>query len=302
MVMLCRNYDPPGDTLQAGEFLIKHYQPNNADGNWLEPAWEYMHFHPSLDDKSLEKIGIWEADGEIAGIAHYESVPGEAFYQLDPGYRHIQREMLDYAEKNLIGVSKISGKKFLYTYINDFDTEFNHLVQARGYSRVLENSRPIYRFEIRDQFPEIKLPNGFRLQSLAEDCDWKKVHRVLWRGFDHGEVPAYDETALEQRRKMFETPKGRLELKIVVQAPDGNFASLCGMFYEAECKYAYVEPVATDPDYRRLGLGKAAVLEGIRRCAALGAREAYVGSDQLFYQSLGFRKVYISECWFKEFD
>jgi predicted N-acetyltransferase YhbS len=63
-----------------------------------------------------------------------------------------------------------------------------------------------------------------------------------------------------------------------------------------------VEPVATDPDYSRLGLGKAAVLEGIRRCADLGAKEAFVGSDQLFYQAIGFRKVFNTACWVKYFN
>lgn len=74
------------------------------------------------------------------------------------------------------------------------------------------------------------------------------------------------------------------------------------MFYEPNGRFGYVEPVATDPRYRRLGLGKAAVLEGIRRCGALGAAVAYVGSDQRFYQAIGFKKVYTSECWMKYFD
>jgi GNAT superfamily N-acetyltransferase len=98
---------------------------------------------------------------------------------------------------------------------------------------------------------------------------------------------------------MFDTPSARCDLKIVVEAPNGNFASFCGMFYEPNQKYAYVEPVATDPDFRRMGLGKAAVLEGIRRCGILGATIAYVGNDLLFYQSMGFKKVYTSECWIK---
>ena len=66
---------------------------------------------------------------------------------------------------------------------------------------------------------------------------------------------------------------------IVVEAPDGRFVSYCGMWYEPVHSIAYVEPVATDPDYRRMGLGRAAVMEGIRRCGALGATEAWVGSD-----------------------
>jgi predicted N-acetyltransferase YhbS len=71
------------------------------------------------------------------------------------------------------------------------------------------------------------------------------------------------------------------------------------MFYEPTNRYAYVEPVATDPTYRRMGLGKAAVLEGIRRCADLGATVAYVGSDQEFYLSIGFEVIYTGECWVK---
>ena len=63
----------------------------------------------------------------------------------------------------------------------------------------------------------------------------------------------------------------------------------------------YVEPVATDPDFRRMGLGKAAVLEGIRRCGEMGAEVAYVGSDQLFYQKLGFKKIFTARCLEKYF-
>ncbi len=63
--------------------------------------------------------------------------------------------------------------------------------------------------------------------------------------------------------------------------------------------FALVEPVATVPEYRRLGIGRAVVLEGMRRCAALGAREAYVGNDLPVYRSLGFEKLFIVQCWVK---
>jgi predicted N-acetyltransferase YhbS len=101
---------------------------------------------------------------------------------------------------------------------------------------------------------------------------------------------------------MFDTPRARRDLKIVVEAPGGDFVSFCGMFYEATNRFAYVEPVATDPDYRRMGLGKAAVLEGIRRCAALGGQVAYVGSDQAFYLAMGFEVTDVSECWVKDLE
>jgi predicted N-acetyltransferase YhbS len=52
---------------------------------------------------------------------------------------------------------------------------------------------------------------------------------------------------------------------------------------------AYVEPVATDPDYRKMGLAKAAIYEAVLRAAKLGAKEAYVISSQQFYYNIGFR-------------
>ncbi|OZV13934.1 hypothetical protein CIW83_00390 [Tissierella sp. P1] len=70
-------------------------------------------------------------------------------------------------------------------------------------------------------------------------------------------------------------PNVDLNLKVAVVAPDGNFVSYCGMWYDPEVGYAVVEPVATDPDYRRMGLGKAAVLEGIKRVGKLGAKTAW---------------------------
>jgi predicted N-acetyltransferase YhbS len=104
------------------------------------------------------------------------------------------------------------------------------------------------------------------------------------------------------RRTMFDTITADLNLKIVVAAPNGDFVAICGMFYQPDNYYAYVEPVASDPEYRRRGLGKAAVLEGIRRCAALGAKEAFVGSNQPFYLALGFEVQYTSQCWRKQIN
>ncbi len=59
-------------------------------------------------------------------------------------------------------------------------------------------------------------------------------------------------------------------------------------------------PVTTGPDDHRMGLAKAVVLEGTRHGGILGANVACVGSNQLFYQALGFTKVDDSQCWKKK--
>jgi len=299
MTIQIRSFQPPQDYQRIYDFLAAHYQPRNPAGSWLAPAWEYAYFHPLMDLTALEKIGLWEEEGEIYGVVNYGWHIGDAFFFFHPGYRHLRREMLEYAESNLSGISQQDGRRYLCAFVNDNDRPFLDLVKSRGFTREAENNLPAYHMDIPDPFPSISLPQGFRLQSLADECDWAKVHQVMWRGFDHGEDVPMNEEELESRRKMFDTPTARRDLKIVAAAPNGDYAAICGMFYDAANRYAMVEPVATDPAYRRLGLGRAVVLEGMRRCAALGAREAYVDNDLPFYQDMGFKKLFVTECWVK---
>jgi len=301
MSITFRTYQSPEDYSRISAFLIANHQRGNRDGNWLEPAWEYMHHHPLFYPQYLHKIGIWEDQGQIVAVAHYETDLGEAFFQFRSGYEHLRTDMLNYAESNLLKSEKEDGSRWLHAFVNDLDKSFTALVQARGYVHIPEEDRPMARFTIKKRFPRFSLPAGFSLVSLAEEPDWAKVHRVMWRGFNHPGEPDMSPAELESRRTMFDTVTARRDLKIAVAAPNGAFVSFCGMFYQPEGKYGYVEPVATDPDYRRMGLGKAAVLEGIRRCAVLGASYAYVGSDQPFYLALGFNVIYISQCWKKDF-
>jgi GNAT superfamily N-acetyltransferase len=302
MTIQYRTYTGENDYWAISAFLKKHHQVGNLDGNWLEQMWEYMRFHPNLDESVLGKIGLWEDGGEIVAVAHTETSLGEAFFQLHPQYLYLRAEMLDYAEQNFTGVSNDNGRRYLAAYVHDSEAEFQTLLQSRGYQKKDEWKRPLYRFDIPHPFPSITLPDGFQLKSLADEPDWGKVHQVMYQGFNHGAVGEITDEDREMRRKMFDTVTASLDLKIVVTAPDGCFAAICGMFYDADNSYAYVEPVATDPAYRRLGLGKAAVLEGIRRCGELGAQIAYVGSDQAFYQAIGFKKVFNEECWIKYFE
>jgi predicted N-acetyltransferase YhbS len=298
MAIKHRQYRSPDDFKLVGDFLIANYRPGNGDGNWLQPTWEYMHSHPNLDESSLDKIRIWEDSGEIVAVVNFESTLGEVFFQNHPQYTYLKPDMLDYAETHLYGESE-NGNRFVRAFVNDFDLELETLVKSRGYKVVERYTRPISEFVIPQPFPPVEPPDGFHIKSLADDNDLTKIHRVLWRGFDHAGEPPPE--GIEWRKKMQSTPNFMKDLTIVVEAPSGDFVSFSGTWYESVNKIAYVEPVATDPDYRRMGIGKAAVLEGIRRCGALGATVAYVGSDMKFYRALGFTKNFDSNCWIKHF-
>ncbi|MBA7656122.1 hypothetical protein ES703_64036 [subsurface metagenome] len=299
MSIRVRSYKGPGDFERIGHFLVKTYQPKRKLGNWLQPRWEYMYYHPDLDESALNRIGVWEDDGNIVGVAVYEMRLGEVYFQIHPDFAHLKSDMLKYAENHL-PAELDDERRYVRAYINDFDIEFESIAKLQGYKKCEDTPEPESQFTITDPFPTISLPAEFQFKSLQDDNDLNKIHRVLHRGFNHpGDPP---EEGIEGRRKMESAPNFRRALNIVVEAPEGSFASYCGMWYEASNKIAYVEPVATDPDYRRMGLGTAAVLEGIRRCGELGATVAFVGTARTFYTAMGFRKIFTRYPWIKHFD
>jgi predicted N-acetyltransferase YhbS len=251
-----------------------------------------MHYHPYIRNVDLRAIGVWEADGEIVGVVHPEHHMGTAYFEIHPEHGELKEEMLRYAEEH-ISISEDGGRQ-LRIYVNDQDPAFQRVALGLGYVKS-GGSEPMSHLPIPDPFPTVAAPEGFQLKSLAEDNDLRKLDRLLWRGFGHGEKPPDD--GIEDRAFMQSAPNYRKDLNVVVEAPDGTFVSYCGMWYEPVNQLAYVEPVATDPDYRRMGLGRAAVMEGVRRCGALGAGVACVGTAKPFYLVLGFRPVYNRSVW-----
>jgi predicted N-acetyltransferase YhbS len=290
-----RSYDRAADYEKVGRFLVRTYRTTGGHINWPQPRWEYMHYHPLIRGVDLSAIGVWEVEGEVVGVVHPEHGLGTAYFEVDPEHAALKREMLRYAEERLS--ASAGGVRRLGVYINDDDKDFREVASRLGYVQG-DGCEPMSYLAIPKPFPAIPLPADFRLRSLADDNDLRKVDRVLWRGFDHGDQPPAG--GIEDRKFMQSAPNYRKDLNIIVEAPDGSFVSYCGMWFEPVRAIAYVEPVATDPGYRRMGLGGAAVLEGIRRCGELGATVACVGTARPFYLSLGFRPAYNNHAWRRE--
>ncbi|NQT98106.1 MAG: GNAT family N-acetyltransferase [Candidatus Marinimicrobia bacterium] len=273
------------------KFLVRINEKNPIQSDFEWGRWEWAFSLPYLETSNLSKIGIWESDGKIVALVTYEQGLGTAYFCIDKEYNFLKLEMLMYAGENFCNEE---GK--LKVLINNTDREFQKIAFQLDYKPTQDTETNAI-FDIDVNSTEYSLPLGYSIISLAEDYDIEKFHRVLWRGFNHeGEPPTTDEE-LENRRKSVSGPDLNPELCIIVMSPEGEYASYCGMWYDRNTEYALVEPVATDPKYRKLGLGKAAVLEAIRRCGQLGAKQAYVGSSQQFYYQIGFRPIPASTFW-----
>jgi len=292
-----RQYKPYQDTPRVSQFLTSIYPSVDRQSNWLRARWEYMIYsvQSGLEDH-LAPIGIWEAGDEMVAMVNFEESLGEAYFHAHPAHNHLKAEMLSHAEKSLCSVE--DGKRRLALFVSEFDHELEAIATAAGYVKPVDSPYETSEFDIATASLDFSLPGGYRVTDRAEDNDLRRINRVLWRGFNHEGPPP--EKYVAGRADVEKAPLYRPDLVVMIEAPDGDFASYCGIWYDPALQVAYVEPVATDPDYRRMGLGKAAVLEVIRRAAELGATRAIVGSGQEFYQAIGFQRVFAYYPWQKE--
>ncbi|MDL2224583.1 GNAT family N-acetyltransferase [Eubacteriales bacterium OttesenSCG-928-M02] len=251
--------------------------------------WEWMTTHSMLDRDALGQIGLWEEGDRIVGLATYESVLGDGYLFYRKGWERLYPEMLRYAKEYL------QGKDGIRVLIDNNHREEQRIAAAMGMMATVEREETAA-LEITADL-SYKLPEGYRIISMADGWDYGKYNEVMWRGFHHeGPAPAAAED-IRVRKEMLSSPMIKPEIVLCVVAPDGTYASHCGMWYKEGDAYALVEPVATHPDYRRMGLGRAAVLEAAKRCGQMGAQRALVGSGQQFYYSIGFAPIHTGTWW-----
>jgi hypothetical protein len=167
------------------------------------------------------------------------------------------------------------------------------LLHDNGYTLIY--SEPVKVFTYDKPFLTRLLPGGFTLIN-GIDIDYAKLAECFWRGFDHDEVPP--EVNIDGNIFSSNAPRADKKLTTIAVAPNGEYACALGMWFDAQNKYAYLEPLATVPKYRRLGLATICLTEAMKKTKALGAQYCFGGGRE-FYTAIGFETVCVRELWHK---
>ncbi len=300
MSVTLRPYDHPRDYEAVGRFLIDTFDGSDRILNWMQPRWEYMHHHPFIAGVQLDTIAVFEDEGRIVGLAHPEDKPTFIYFQRAPGYDSILPAMFAHSLEHFGGPSIMLQRNIIGLFINDFDEELEAMAESFGFERQDEFHDGYSKFDLSRLIPESPVPDDIRIQSLADENDQRKINLCLWHGFNHeGDIPEED---LNGPAVAQHAPNFRKDHTIVAVAPDGGYVSYAGIWHVPENKIAYVEPVATDPVYRRRGLARACGMESLRRVRDEGATAAWVGSEQPFYMAIGFEKKFQRNLWTRDID
>ena len=268
------------DYYKVKRFLLRINKQEVVTPNFLFGRWEWAFSLPFLDKENLDKIGLWEASDEVVALATFESSLGDVYLAYDPEYASLLDEMISHA-KSMTN----SGKTRLL--VASSNKELSEAAYKAGYLPTCDREE-IACLDIESVDLDYLLPEGYDAVSLSEDYSLEKYHSVLWQGFDHGNNPVFDEENRLERINELSGESVNLDLNISVRNELKEFVSYCGIWHDPGSDYALLEPCATVPEYRRKGLGKAAIYEAAKRLKRLGCKKLYVGSGQQFYYSIGF--------------
>jgi len=291
MAVQARRYRLLADFEPVYRFLQETYDPVTLNSCLLPQYFEYAHAHSYFNHKLTHRFGLWEDGDAIVGIACYEMDLGDCHMHVRPGYEALLPELLGWAEKELCAVKR--GRRRLQFWITDKEPQKRELLQANGYK--LKRTEPIKIFDYNNAFPERTLPEGFALID-GTNLDYHKLHACFWKGFNHGPWP---DRNVDGNIHGLNAPRADLSLMTIAVAPGGEYACALGMWHDERNKYTYLEPLATVPKYRRMGLATVALTEAMKKTKALGAEYCFGGSRE-FYTAIGFEIKGNSEFWKKE--
>ncbi|MCL2376282.1 MAG: GNAT family N-acetyltransferase [Defluviitaleaceae bacterium] len=287
-----RRYKILTDFERVYRFLQETYDPVTLNSYLLPQYFEYAHMHSHFDYFKTHRFELWEDGGNVVSIVCYEMKMGDCHMHVRKGYEALLPEMLTWAEKEL-SVAK-EGKESLKVWITDKETGKQEMLKARGYAAVYTDG--IMAFDYAKPFSQRALPEGFTLID-GTNVDHLKLRRCWWKGFNHEGEP--DDDSVDGTAFLCNAPRADMWLMTVVVAPDGEYACALGMWFDEANKYAYLEPLATVPKYRRLGLAEVALTEAMKKTKELGAKYCF-GGDMEFYAAIGFETVCNRELWERE--
>lgn len=177
---------------------------------------------------------------------------------------------------------------YITTYTDENETAHIELLEQLGFSSsaFLINLAQ----DIRGTLPAPVLPDGFAFmdQIRPEDAERRALaHRDAFQ--------PHSKMTLDYYRAFMNAPGYDPELDVALAAPDGTIVSFAMSWIDAENRLSVFEPVGTRYEFHRRGVGKATLLEGLRRLQARGVETALVSCEAdeqgtvSFYQSAGFR-------------
>lgn len=287
--------DGPADLAALCDMLSSAWAEDPAGVYWHPGDLIWRYFLLTINDAPRQCIRIWRAGDEALGFAWHDPRDGYVDWQAHPRARRLglETEMIEWALMR--HSASQSGRppaerRPPFTGCCDTDMGRQAVLERHGFAREGNVFHHLTR-ALSDPLPEVRLPAGFALRGLAGE------HEHASRAAAHQSAFHPSRVSAAHYLRLMRLPGYAREMDVVAVAPDGRIAAFALGWVDPRAGVGVFEPVGTHADFRRMGLGRAVLIEGMRRMRARGCHTAFVmcegdnaGVNQ-FYQSAGFALI-----------
>lgn len=298
MKIQSRPYRDKMDLASMRQLLMAGSQAN-IPASYMHPGYlDWTTHYPPDEQAHRRNIRLWERLDEVPPVlvAWAIFLPNEGTfdlfvhpaYQGTPMHESVMNEYMAWAEAR----AREAGLKQIQPFwVLDYDKVMGRLMETHGFVAQAGLLPPFFERPL-DELPTLQLPDGFTVQGVRNLDDGQLRAAATYGAFASSDV--WDDYWAEYAQFIGSAVYDG-ERDLFVRSPDGRGASACTIWFDEINAIGLFEPVGTHPDFQGKGLGKAVMVEGLRRLKAAGMRRVTVGFDPnnaaaaALYTSLGFR-------------
>jgi mycothiol synthase len=261
-----------------------------------ELAWGFLMVACHLNPR--EYIRLWHDGDRLAGYAILGEDPSVDF-QVAPEYEWsgVETEAMDWVETRLAELRKRDAQRWSGHFVSGArkdNPKRSAFLKEHGFQPGGRFSEVNMLYSLDNPIPEAVIPPGCQVRAVAETGDLANragAQREVWHPWSVGNV-SDDDYALFMR-----LPAYRRDLDVVAVAPDGVIAAYANGWIDPVNRIGDFGPVGTRPAYRRKGLARAVLMEGLRRMQAQGMNRVGISTGvsntpaRCLYESVGFKIV-----------
>ena len=284
---------------------------DHLDDNYAVEDLRLEFADPRLDP--AHDLRLWEdAGGTLAGFGQTwvpqagESLDAFLYWRVHPGARNsgVEDEIVAWAAERVsetarergVAARLRSGVRDGYDYGRDVLVRHG-MVPVRYFFQM---KRPL-----EEPIDEARLPAGFALRHVAGEADvaaWVEAYNLSF--VDHW---GHYERTVESHSHWLKHPSYNPERDLIAVAPDGTIAAFCFCIVDPADNArngrsdGWIGILGTRRGYRKIGLGRAMLLAGLRRLRAEGVETAKLNVDAdnptgalRLYESAGFA---VAQSW-----
>ena len=292
-----RPYEDETDLVQMQRLLM---QARSRTDDWhyshvgeLQFAFFMVLCHLSPQDH----IRLWhDQTGSLIGCAIFGEDPS-LDWQVVPEYEWsgIEAEAMTWAEVRLTELRGRDAKAWCGRMVSGSrqdNAERIAFLEQHGFRYSGDFAEVNMLRSLNDPIPDAALPSGYHIRAVAEEGELSRraaAQRGVWQPWTVGNVSDDD------YGRFMRLPGYQRDLDVVAVTPDGLIAAYVNGWIDPVNHIGDFGPVGALPAYRRQGLTRAVLLEGLRRMRAHGMDRVLVSTTatntaaRRLYASLGFR-------------